>query len=254
MSFAHLHRPGEPFVLPNAWDVGSARALVAAGFPAVGTTSLGVAASHGLLDATGAARAAVVALAHALTAADLRRPVTCDLEDGFDADPAAVAELVASLGVDGVNLEDSTHSELVDPEAHARKVRAVKDRCPGVFVNARTDVFWLGVGDVEDAVARLSRYAAAGADGVFAPGALDAASVAAIVRRVPAPLNVLASPTLTRRELGDLGVARISTGSLLYRAALTQAVASAVAVRDGAPVPPAMSYQDVQALSAQVEP
>ncbi|HYJ76197.1 MAG TPA: isocitrate lyase/phosphoenolpyruvate mutase family protein, partial [Kineosporiaceae bacterium] len=226
MSFADLHRPGDPFVLPNAWDVGSARALLASGFPAVGTTSLGVAASHALPDATGAARHAVVELARDLVAAGLGRPVTCDLEDGFGTDPAAVADLVASLGVDGVNLEDATAGALVDPDVHARRIRAVKDRCPQVFVNARTDVFWLGEGNVDDAVARLARYVDAGADGVFAPGALDAGTIQVIVERVGAPLNVLASPTVPRRRLAELGVARISTGSLLYRVALTQAVAA----------------------------
>src|SRR3954471_12164977 len=108
MSFAELHRPGDPFVLPNAWDVGSARALVAAGFPAVGTTSLGVAAAHGLLDATGAAREVVVDLAYALRDAHLGCPVSCDVEDGFGTDPGGVAELVASLPGEGVNIEDAT--------------------------------------------------------------------------------------------------------------------------------------------------
>jgi 2-methylisocitrate lyase-like PEP mutase family enzyme len=254
MSFAELHRPGDPFVLPNAWDVGSARALVAAGFPAVGTTSLGVAASHGLRDATGAARHVVVELAQALVAAELGRPVTCDLEDGFDTDPGAVAELVVTLGVDGVNLEDSTAGVLVDPDVHARRIRALKDRCPEVFVNARTDVFWLGQGNVDDAVARLGLYVDAGADGVFAPGAPDAGTIARIVERVAAPLNVLASPALSRGRLAELGVARISTGSLLYRAALTQAVAAALADRDGGPLPAAMAYADVQSLSPAPTP
>lgn len=254
MSFADLHRPGDPFVLPNAWDVGSARALLASGFPAVGTTSLGVAASHGLPDATGAARHAVVELAHELVAAGLGQPVTCDLEDGFGTDPAAVAHLVASLGVDGVNLEDATAGALVDPDVHARRIRAVKDRCPQVFVNARTDVFWLREGTVDDAVARLARYVDAGADGVFAPGALDAGTIQVIVERVGAPLNVLASPTLPRQRLAELGVARISTGSLLYRAALTQAVAAAVAVRDGGPLPAALGYAEVQALATGDSP
>ena len=248
MTFAELHRPGDPFVLPNAWDVGTARALVAAGFPAVGTTSLGVAAAHGLPDATGAARAAVVDLARALHEADLGRPVSCDLEDGFDTDPGAVADLVASLDVAGVNLEDATGGVLVDPDLHVARIRAVKARCPDVFVNARTDVFWLGHGTLADAVERLRRYADAGADGVFAPGVPDLATIEAIVHTVPAPLNVLASAAFTRRQFADAGVARISTGSLLYRAALTRVVDTALAVRDGQPLPPAVSYQEVQAL------
>ena len=152
-TFAALHRPGDPFVLPNAWDVGSARALVAEGFPAIGTTSLGIAASHGLPDATGAARDALVATAGELLAAGLAVPVTVDLEDGLDADPGAVADLVAGLGPAGVNLEDAHAGALVDAAVHAAKVAAVKQRAPNVFVNARTDVFWLGDRSLDGAAA-----------------------------------------------------------------------------------------------------
>jgi 2-methylisocitrate lyase-like PEP mutase family enzyme len=249
VSFAELHRPGAPFVLPNAWDVGSARALAAAGFPAIGTTSLGVAAAHGLRDATGATRSLTVELARSLVAAGLARPVTCDVEDGFSGDPARVADLVSSLGVDGVNLEDATAGALVDPGVHVAKIEAIKRAAPGVFVNARTDTFWLGAGDLPETLARLRRYVEAGADGVFVPGNLDESTIEAITRAVDAPLNVLASPRLTRAELAGLGVARISTGSLLYRAALAQTVAAACAVRDGAALPAAVPYDEVQALS-----
>lgn len=255
MTFADLHRPGDPFVLPNAWDVGSARALVAAGFPAVGTTSLGVAASHGLVDATREAADATHAGVAALTAADLGCWLTVDIEDGLSDDPERVADLAASLGVDGVNIEDASASELVDPAAHARKVAAVKAAAPDLFVNARTDVFWLGRGDLAEALARLRRYVDAGADGVFAPGAIgvhgfDLAVIEALADGVPAPLNVLASPRHTRTELGSVGVARVSTGSLLYRVALTAAVDAARAARDDAPLPPAISYAEVQTLHA----
>ncbi len=248
MSFADLHRPGDPFVLPNAWDVGSARAL-AAEFPAIGTTSLGVAAAAGLRDATGDARPAILELARRLADADLGRPLSHDLEDGFSDDPGRVADTVLGLGAAGVNLEDATGGVLVDPRTHARKIRAVKDRCPGVFVNARTDVFWLGGADLAAAIGRLEQYLDAGADGVFVPGRLATSTIEALVRAVPAPLNVLASPDHTRADLAGWGVARISTGSLLYRSALTRAVAAAVAVRDGGRIPDAMSYDDVQRLA-----
>lgn len=248
MTFADLHRPGDPFVLPNAWDVASARALAAAGFPAIGTTSLGIAAAEGLPDAIGAAAPALLDLARRLTAADLGVPVTCDLENGLDSDPGRVADTVAGLGVDGVNLEDSTDAALIDPELHARKISAVKERCPGVFVNARTDVFWLGHGDLGAGLERLRRYVDAGADGVFAPGTLDAATITTIAHEVPAPLNVLATAAHTRDELAGYGVARISTGSLLYRVSLTAAVAAARAVRDETRVPDALTYAEVQDL------
>ncbi len=248
-AFAALHRPGDPFVLPNAWDVGSARALAAAGFPAVGTTSLGVAASHGFEDATRAAGTATVALAGELRRALPDLLVTVDLEDGLHDDPSAVADLVASLDVHGVNLEDATAGALVDPDVHEARIRAVKDRTPDVFVNARTDVLWLRTGTLDDAVARVRRYADAGADGVFVPGALDAATIEAVTEAVDRPVNVLASATLDRHRLGELGVARISTGSLLYRAAVHRTIEAACAVRDGRAPGDAVAYDEVQAWS-----
>jgi 2-methylisocitrate lyase-like PEP mutase family enzyme len=248
--FGDLHQPGRPLVLANVWDVGSARAMVAAGFPAVGTTSLGVAASHGLVDATRAAREHTLACATALTEAALGCFITCDVEDGFSDDPAEVADLVGQLGVDGINIEDDTGGRLIRADDHVAKIRAVKDRSPQVFVNARTDVFWLGEGTLADAIERAKQYVDAGADGIFLPGTLDASTIATFVDAVGAPVNVLASASLSVHALADLGVARISTGSLPYRAALRQAVRAATAVRDAGPLPEAMSYDEVQALHA----
>ncbi|SHJ46596.1 2-Methylisocitrate lyase, PEP mutase family [Nocardiopsis flavescens] len=254
MTFTDLHRPGRPFVLPNAWDAASARLLARQDFPAIGTTSLGVAAAHGLADASRSAREATARLARDLVGARLGRYVTVDIEDGFSDDPAAVAEFVAGLGVDGVNIEDGTRGRLIDPALAARKISAVKEAAPGVFVNARTDVHWLGGTDLHAALARLAAYAEAGADGVFAPGVSDPGDIEAIAVEIALPLNVLAAPALDRRRLADLGVARISTGSLLYRAALGSALDAALAVRDGRPAPGALSYADVQSLAGDVPP
>ena len=250
-TFAPLHRPGDPFVLPNAWDVGTARALAAAGFPAVGTTSLGVAASHGLVDGAREDREQTRRLVAALLDADLGVPLTVDVADGWSDDPGEVADVVAGLGVDGVNLEDSTRGVLVDPAVHEARIRAVVAQAPPVFVNARCDVLWLGGDDVTEAVVRLRRYVDAGAHGVFLPGAADPSTVARVVHEVPAPLNVLASPTLTLADLAALGVSRVSTGSLPYRAALHAAVSAAIAVRDGSALPGALPYDEVQKLHAR---
>lgn len=254
MPFADLHRPGLPFVLPNAWDVASARLLARQDFPAIGTTSLGVAAAHGLADASRSAGEATARLARELVDARLGRYVTVDIEDGFSDDPAAVAEFVAGLGVDGVNIEDSTRGELIDPRAAARKITAIKEAAPDVFVNARTDVHWLGGTDLDDALARLAAYADAGADGVFAPGVSDPGAIELIAVEIALPLNVLASPALDRRRLGELGVARISTGSLLYRAALDRALDTALAVQEGRRLPEVISYGDVQSLAGDTPP
>ena len=218
MSFRDLHHGASPLVLPNAWDIASALMFLDAGFPAIGTTSLGLAASHGVVDGSRAVREPTRRLARELSA--LPCCVSVDIEDGFSHSPTEVADYVAGLGVDGINIEDSTDGRLIDPALHAAKVAAIKARSPRVFVNARVDNFWLGQDPtVEAAIARALCYVEAGADGVFIPGALEAAQISALTEAIPVPVNVLASPTHTADELSALGVRRISTGSLPYRAA-----------------------------------
>ncbi|GAB1509586.1 isocitrate lyase/PEP mutase family protein [Actinophytocola sp. KF-1] len=222
--------------LPNAWDAASAAALVGAGFPAVATTSLGVAAGAGLRDGVGASRAETVALAGRL--AGLAVPVSVDVEGGFGDDPGAVRELgheLASLGVAGVNIEDGrANRALLDPAHHARLVAAIGES--GLFVNARTDTYWLDV-DRGSTLDRVRAYVDAGADGVFVPGMTDGGEIEALVAAVPVPVNLLFQPgRLTLDGVRALGVRRVSTGSLLFRAALGAAVEVAGAVRDGVPL------------------
>lgn len=229
-AFHRLHEGPDPLVLPNAWDVASAAALVRAGFTAVGTTSLGVAASRGLPDAAGASRDATVELARRLV--DLPVPVTVDVEAGFD-DPGGLARELWEAGVAGVNVEDGRGRALADLAEHAAVVAAMKHGAPGLFVNARTDTHWLGV-DHARTLERARAYVDSGADGVFVPGLQDEGAIAALAEALPVPLNVLAHSTASR--LGELGVRRISTGSLLYRRALAAAVDAARVVRAGGPV------------------
>lgn len=241
MTFRELHHAELPLLLPNAWDVGSALAFVAAGFPAVGTTSFGVNASTGRPDAGGASKEATLALIERLR--DLPVFVTADVEDGYSDDPAEVADLVAALGVDGVNLEDSADGRLVDPAIPAAKIRAIKRAAPEVFVNARVDSYWFHEDDTVPAVADRARaYAEAGADGIFVPGAADPATLEQLAAALPLPLNVLAVLGLSLAQLGELGVRRVSTGSLPYRVAIDAAVGVAEAVRDGRTLPAATSY------------
>lgn len=245
MSFRALHHAELPLLLPNAWDVPSAIAFVEAGFPAVGTTSFGVATSAGHPDGDGATRDANRVLAQRL--ARLPVYVSIDIEDGYSEDPEEVAAYVAGLGVAGVNIEDSVAARLVEPARHAAKVAAVKDRSPDVFVNARVDTYWFDQdATVPATVERALAYVAAGADGVFVPGLTDPAAIRQIAAAVPAPLNLLVTPGLTLRELADLGVRRVSTGSLPYRAAIDAAVRVATAVRDGEQPPGATSYAEAQ--------
>ncbi|WP_079063824.1 isocitrate lyase/PEP mutase family protein [Streptomyces sp. NRRL F-4489] len=236
------HTPGRPLLLPNAWDSASATAFAAAGFAAVGTTSLGIAAALGLPDGQGhpEVRAATLALARRLTNR-LPCPLTVDIEAGFAADPDQVACLAAELwhhGAAGINLEDGlpggTGTVLQNPTRQAELIAAVKERAPGLFLNARIDTHWL-VGappPLSHTLARAETYLAAGADGIFVPGVTADADIATLVAGIPAPLNVLFAPGQhTVHHLADLGVRRISTGSLLYRTALGAARTAAEALR-----------------------
>ena len=247
-SFRELHGSDAPLLLPNAWDVGSALAFAAAGFPAIGTTSFGIAASAGQPDGAGSTKTATVALAAQLCLLPVH--ITVDIEDGYSDDPAEVAEFVAELagrGVAGVNLEDSKDGHLVDPAAFSAKVAAVKQRSPDVFVNARVDNLWLGEQATVDAVLlRASAYADVGADGIFVPGLAAPEDIRSITAGIGLPVNVLAHPSLTVAELGELGVRRVSSGSLPYRASVDAAVNVASALRDGRQAPTATSYWDMQ--------
>ncbi|MEV6899882.1 isocitrate lyase/phosphoenolpyruvate mutase family protein [Amycolatopsis sp. NPDC051372] len=250
-SFAALHVPGKPLLLPNVWEFGFAAALAAAGHPAVGTTSLGVSAAAGLADGAPASRAATVALTRALAPLDVL--VSVDVADGFSADPAEVADLVAELaeaGAVGVNLEDGRADGTLAPvEVQSALIAAVRSASP-VFLNARTDTHWLGSGPVSAAIARARAYRDAGADGVFVPGLADPGEVAEVVAAVDVPLNVLFLPgRVTLAGLAELGVARVSLGSTPYRVALAAALATVDAARDGTSLPlPPPSYAEVADL------
>ncbi len=239
--FAALHRPGNPLLLPNAWDFATAAALVHAGFRAVGTTSLGVAAAAGLADGTGVARAETVELTRRLQR--LGCLLTVDIEGGFSELPTEVAALVAELaelGAVGVNLEDGRSDGTLTPIAHQQEViRAVKQAAPALFLNARTDTHWLHPErpDRAEMLDRVHAYVAAGADGVFVPGPLSDNDISTLVDAVPVPVNVLFQPARQSvARLAELGVARISTGSLLFRAALAATVRTAQAFATAGPI------------------
>lgn len=253
-AFARLHHQAAatPLLLPNAWDHASAAALAAQGFPAIGTTSLGVAAAAGLPDGAAATADATLALARSLGRSSFL--FTVDAEGGFSDDVEEVAALARELyeaGAAGINLEDGRPDGTLAPvELHAAKIAAVKAAVPALFVNARTDTHWLGRQEDETA-ARLARYEQAGADGVFVPGLSDPDGIAALTATLLVPLNILYTPTgPTVAELAALGVRRVSLGSLLYRRALAAAVTAATAIRDGRPADlTAPSYAEVQALA-----
>ncbi|MDI2131105.1 isocitrate lyase/PEP mutase family protein [Yinghuangia seranimata] len=264
-AFRALHHGERPLLLPNAWDHASAAALAAKGFPAIGTTSLGVAVAAGKPDAAGLTRDETVALALGL--APLPALITVDIEGGFSTDPAEVAALAAELaagGVAGVNIEDGRpDGTLTDLALQTELITAVKETVPTLFVNARTDSYWLGTGGA-DATERLAgtlrraeAFVEAGADGLFVPMLPDDDAISAVVKGVDAPLNVLFAPDRhSFGRLAELGVARVSCGSLLFRAAVHHAVELAWAiaqdgVASGAGLP---SYADANALASLYDP
>ncbi|MDT0615661.1 isocitrate lyase/PEP mutase family protein [Streptomyces lancefieldiae] len=256
--FADLHRAGEPLLLPCAWDHASALALAGQGFRAVGTTSLGVAAAAGLPDGASATRDETLRLA--LTLGSEPFLLSVDAEGGYSDDPDEVGEFareLAAVGAVGINLEDA----LGPADRHAAKIAAVKSAAPGLFVNARTDTYWLGDGDGDgegygggraaETVRRLDAYREAGADGVFVPGLTDPGRIASLVAHLDVPLNILYSPTgPTLARLADLGVGRVSLGSLLYRRALGAALETMADIGAGrVPGGTTPAYDEVQALS-----
>jgi 2-methylisocitrate lyase-like PEP mutase family enzyme len=235
-AFRALHDRARTLVLPNAWDAVSARVFEAAGFPAVATTSAGVAWALGYPDGEGVPLAEVVAAVRRIAAA-VSVPVTADMVTGFGATPEEAAEtarMVLDAGAVGLNMEDSDHHApvraLVEPAAHAAKVRAVRTAADAagvpLVINARTDVYLAGVGEpaerFDDAVRRATAYWQAGASSLFVPGVRDAETIGRLARALPGPLNVLAGPgTPPVAELQALGVARVSVGSGPAGAVLT---------------------------------
>ena len=252
--FAALHHGDAPLVLPNAWDVASAVLLAEAGFPAVGTTSAGITAAAGLADGAGAGRDLTIALAAKL-AGRLSVPVSVDLEGGYSDDPGEVADLaahLAELGVAGVNFEDGQpDGRLRKVDHHAAIIAAVTRAAPDLFVNARTDTYWLNVGEtgrrLDETLERLAAYREAGASGVFVPGLGDLGAIAAVATAVALPLNVLWQPGVDLAALHGAGVARVSTGSALYRHAISAALSAARAATTGTtPTGEPITYQHLQ--------
>jgi len=222
--FLAMHRPGAGFILPNAWDGGSARMLEQVGFPAIATTSAGIAFSRGLPDAGMPGPEMLEAIARIVEVVDV--PVSADLESGYG-DVAGTFARAVEIGVVGANLEDSGPDGLFDVEDAVERVRAARSAAPaGTFVlNARTDPYMVKHPDaLAESVRRAQRYLEAGADCIFVPGVSDADQIRRLTAEIGAPVNVVAGltePVLDASTLRSLGVARISVGGTLTRAVLS---------------------------------
>ena len=244
-----LHRPGDPLLLPNAWDVGTARAVVAAGFPVVATTSGGVAATLGYQDHEGAPGDEMLAAA-ARIARGVDVPVTVDAEAGYGMDPAELVTALRSMGAAGCNLEDSDYAagRLRGLDRHAEWLRAVREAASQddypLVINARIDVFLhpflagaIGPGTqdelVPEALERANAYFEAGVDCVFPILLWEKDVLRRFVAEVGGHVNITRLPQApSLAELAELGVARVSWGILLHGAAMARFEAELASLRD----------------------
>ena len=238
--FLDLHVPGSPLVMPNVWDLGSARIIESLGFAAAATTSSGFAATLGRRDGQVTRNEAINHGSRVAAAVDI--PVSADLEDGYGPTPEDAAETVrraAGQGLAGCSIEDATRDP--DRPVHelglaVERVAAAAEAAHGdarIVLTARAENLLYGAGDLDDTIARLQAYAAAGADVLFAPGLGTADAVRAVVESVDRPVNVLVHPGLPPiPDLAELGIARVSVGGSLAFAALAALVDAATELRD----------------------
>jgi 2-methylisocitrate lyase-like PEP mutase family enzyme len=240
--FRAFHVRGNPIVLFNIWDAGSAKVVAEAGAKAIATGSWSVAAAHGFPDGESIPGALALAnLERIARSTDL--PVTADIETGYD-DVATTVRQTIAAGAIGFNFEDGIIGadglrSIEDQSARLRASRAAADESlPGVFINARTDVFLRADPSthsdqmVDEVIARAAAYASAGADGLFVPGLLDARRIERICAQSSLPVNVMLGPSDAVKAFAKLGVARVSYGPNPFRlamSALRQAASEAMA-------------------------
>jgi 2-methylisocitrate lyase-like PEP mutase family enzyme len=268
-AFRKLHAGPGILVLPNAWDGGSARLLASLGFPALATTSSGVAWALGKADGENLTVEEMLGVVSRV-ASVAGVPVTADMEAGYAQTPAGVAETIRKViraGAIGVNLEDGTRERdrpLVEVSTQLERLEAAREASQemGVplFINARTDVYLAGVGKPEgrldDAIERALAYLGAGADGIFVPGVTDVETIARLVQSIPAPLNViLVEGTPPVAELQRIGVRRLSTGGRLAQAAMGVVKSAAEEIREKGTYAEALRwalpFDDLQALFSE---
>ena len=229
-----LHGGPRVLVLPNAWDVASARVLEELGYPAIATTSAGVAFALGYPDGQRLFRDEMLEVVARIVRA-VRVPVTADMESGYGITPkdmAETAKAIVAAGAVGLNLEDvtgDTESSQVDTALQVEKIRAIREASASLgvslVINARTDVYLMPIGPevtrFAQTVERLRAYRAAGADCVFAPGVKERDLIQKLVKAVGAPMNILVTPGCPPiPELQKIGVARASIGSGVMRSTL----------------------------------
>jgi 2-methylisocitrate lyase-like PEP mutase family enzyme len=230
LAFHALHVPGRPLVLPNAWDTASARVVEDAGAAAVATTSAGLAWALGAADGDRVDRDRALGVVADIVAA-VGVPVTADIESGYAEDPEGVATTVRAVlaaGAVGVNIEDALYAEGAGPlrsvAEQAERLAAAREAADAegvpLFINARIDSYLRGAGGVDLTLERAAAFRAAGADGIFVPGAVDPETVRLLADGIEGPLNIMVGPGAPPvAELAALGVARVSAGASVAMAA-----------------------------------
>ena len=236
--FLQMHHGPDILVLANSWDVGSSRLIEGCGFRAVGTTSMGIAASLGHPDAQVMQLSEMLPVVSRIVSA-VRVPVTADMEAGYGADTddvVASVKQVIDAGVVGINIEDSVSLSpvLIDELEFSERIAAIRELSDALglhlVINARTDAFYTSLGSTSEKLAESIRrgnaYSEAGADCVFVQPVAERELISTLVKEIDAPINILANPGIgggmppSVRELQELGVARLSLGSGLMKATL----------------------------------
>ncbi len=232
--FRQLHHGASPLVLPNVWDAASARIISQAGFPAIATTSSGVATALGYSDGQHISRAMLLEALARITHV-VECPVTADIEAGYGDSIEEVLQTVKAvleIGIVGINIEDSLINQqktLVESSYQVELIKALRALATSMdvpfVINARVDVFLLAIGEpegrFEHAVQRANAYLQAGADCIYPIGILDSTTIANLVNAIKGPINILGGPSaLTLPELAQLGVARVSLAGGVMRSAL----------------------------------
>ena len=233
-AFRKMHLEGDILLLPNVWDVASARIIESAGFPAIATSSAGIAFAQGFPDGQKIPAERMLAVIAEISKA-VQVPVTADVEAGYGSKPedaARTARRVIEAGAVGMNFEDATGDParpLFDLEEQVERIRAIREQGKSLGVplvlNARTDVYLQQIGETTtrygEALRRLSAYRDAGADCLFVPGLMDLATIRQFVADLKCPVNILAVPSSPSvAELKGAGVRRVSLGSGPMRAAM----------------------------------
>ncbi len=261
-AFRALHERDGAFIIPNPWDIGTARLLARLGFEALATTSAGYAFSMGQRDST-MGRDKLIANAGAIASAtDL--PVSADLENGFGDDPASVAEtirLAAVAGLAGGSIEDATNRQddpIYEYQLAVERIRAAAEAARSLAfpftLTARAENYLFGRPDLKDTIKRLQAYQEAGADVLYAPGLTSKDEIAAVVSSVDRPVNVvmgLQGVQLSLAALSEIGVKRVSVGSALTRAALGAFLRAGREMREHGTftfADEAVSYRDISAM------